>query len=91
MDGPSSQQRSRLATQTFHCSILGRDNFVCYSPAVSSRTMAATRGTDYQIAHKLIRLARTHFYRRIQYERPYIDGQTSTLQYYSCIARRKSN
>lgn len=45
---------------------LGRDNFVHYSPAVSSRTMAETRGTDSQIAHKLIRLARTHFYRRQQ-------------------------
>lgn len=45
---------------------LGRDNFVHYSPAVSTRTMAETRGTDSQIAHKLIRLARTHFYRRQQ-------------------------
>ena len=45
---------------------LGRDNFVYYSPAVSSRTRAETRGTDSQIAHKLIRLARTHFYRRLQ-------------------------
>ncbi|XOV80114.1 MAG: glycerol-3-phosphate 1-O-acyltransferase PlsB [Aestuariibacter sp.] len=45
---------------------LGRDNFVCYSKAVSSKLMATTRGTDEEIAHKLIRLARTHFYRRQQ-------------------------
>lgn len=45
---------------------LGRDNFVYYSPAVSSRAMSKTRGTDSQIAQKLIRLARTHFYRRQQ-------------------------
>lgn len=45
---------------------LGRDNFVSYSRAVSSKTMATTRGTDSEIAHKLIRLARTHFYRRQQ-------------------------
>ncbi len=45
---------------------LGRDNFVCYSRAVSSRVMATTRGTDSEIAHKLIRLARTHFFRRQQ-------------------------
>lgn len=45
---------------------LGRDNFVSYSKAVSSKLMATTRGTDEEIAHKLIRLARTHFYRRQQ-------------------------
>lgn len=45
---------------------LGRDNFVYYSRAVSSRAMATTRGTDSQIAHKLMRLARTHFLRRQQ-------------------------
>lgn len=45
---------------------LGRDNFVYYSSAVSSQRMATTRGTDSEIAHKLIRLARTHFYRRQQ-------------------------
>ena len=45
---------------------LGRDNFVHYSPAVSSNKMAETRGTDAHIAHKLVRLARTHFYRRQQ-------------------------
>lgn len=45
---------------------LGRDNFVHYSQAVSSKIMATTRATDSQIAHKLIRLARTHFYRRQQ-------------------------
>lgn len=45
---------------------LGRDNFVYYSSAVSSKKMATTRGSDAEIAHKLIRLARTHFYRRQQ-------------------------
>lgn len=46
---------------------LGRDNFVCYSKAVSSRSaMETLKGDDNQIAHKLIRLARSHFYRRQQ-------------------------
>lgn len=45
---------------------LGRDNFVYYSSAVSSQKMATTVGSDSEIAHKLIRLARTHFYRRQQ-------------------------
>ena len=45
---------------------LGRDNFVCYSKAVSSRKMIALKGTDEEIAHKLIRVAGTHFYRRHQ-------------------------
>jgi glycerol-3-phosphate O-acyltransferase len=46
---------------------LGRDNFVCYSKAVSSRSALETlQGNDSQFAHKLIRLARTHFYRRQQ-------------------------
>jgi glycerol-3-phosphate O-acyltransferase len=46
---------------------LGRDNFVCYSKAVSSRAaMETLKGDDNQIAHKLIRLARSHFYRRQQ-------------------------
>ncbi|MGY0627590.1 MAG: glycerol-3-phosphate 1-O-acyltransferase PlsB, partial [Paraglaciecola chathamensis] len=45
---------------------LGRDNFVCYSKAVSSRTMADLKGSDEEIAHKLIRLAGTHFHRRRQ-------------------------
>lgn len=46
--------------------LLGRDNFVCFSPAVSSRQMAELHGSDKQISHKLIRVARTHFYRRNQ-------------------------
>ncbi|QHJ12437.1 Glycerol-3-phosphate acyltransferase [Paraglaciecola mesophila] len=45
---------------------LGRDNFVCYSKAVSSRTMADLKGSDEEIGHKLIRLAGTHFHRRRQ-------------------------
>ncbi|MFQ3234766.1 MAG: glycerol-3-phosphate O-acyltransferase, partial [Paraglaciecola sp.] len=45
---------------------LGRDNFVCYSKAVSSRTMADLPGSDEEIGHKLIRLAGTHFHRRRQ-------------------------
>jgi len=45
---------------------LGRDNFVCYSKAVSSRKMLELKGSDEEIAHKLIRVAGTHFYRRHQ-------------------------
>lgn len=45
---------------------LGRDNFVCYSKAVSSRKMIELKGSDESIAHKLIRVAGTHFYRRQQ-------------------------
>jgi glycerol-3-phosphate O-acyltransferase len=45
---------------------LGRDNFVCYSKAVSSRKMMELKGSDEEIAHKLIRVAGTHFYRRHQ-------------------------
>ncbi|MDF2179261.1 glycerol-3-phosphate 1-O-acyltransferase PlsB [Aliiglaciecola sp. CAU 1673] len=45
---------------------LGRDNFVSYSRAVSSQRVAKEHGTDEQIAHKLIRVARTHFYRKSQ-------------------------
>lgn len=45
---------------------LGRDNFVCYSKSVSSRKMIELRGSDEEIAHKLIRVAGTHFYRRHQ-------------------------
>ncbi|WP_026376131.1 glycerol-3-phosphate 1-O-acyltransferase PlsB [Aestuariibacter salexigens] len=45
---------------------LGRDNFVCYSKAVSSRIMANQHGSDEQIAHKLLRVAGTHFHRRRQ-------------------------
>ena len=45
---------------------LGRDNFVVFSKAVSSRAMFDTHGTDDQLAQKLIRVARTHFHRRRQ-------------------------
>lgn len=45
---------------------LGRDNFVSYSRAVSSQRVATEHGTDQQVAHKLIRVARTHFYRKSQ-------------------------
>ncbi|GAB3014544.1 glycerol-3-phosphate 1-O-acyltransferase PlsB [Bowmanella dokdonensis] len=45
---------------------LGRDNFVYFSRAVSSQRMVQERGSDEIIAHKLIRVARTHFYRRQQ-------------------------
>lgn len=46
--------------------LLGRDNFVCFSRAVSSKQMAELHGSDQQISQKLIRVARTHFYRRSQ-------------------------
>lgn len=45
---------------------LGRDNFVCYSKAVSSRSMSELKGSDSEIARKLVRLAGTHFHRRRQ-------------------------
>lgn len=45
---------------------LGRDNFVCYSKAVSSRAMSNLTGSDAEIARKLVRLAGTHFHRRRQ-------------------------
>ncbi|MGS2721058.1 glycerol-3-phosphate 1-O-acyltransferase PlsB [Paraglaciecola aestuariivivens] len=45
---------------------LGRDNFVCYSKAVSSKKMLELKGSDHDLAHKLIRVAGTHFYRRQQ-------------------------
>ncbi len=46
---------------------LGRDNIVGFSRAVSSRGMTtATMESDEKLAHKLIRLARTHFFRRQQ-------------------------
>lgn len=44
----------------------GRDNFVSYSPAVSTRQMAQLHGSDKQVAHKLVRVARTHFQRKRQ-------------------------
>lgn len=45
---------------------LGRDNFVSYSKAVSSRKMIELPGSEADIAHKLIRLAGTHFHRKRQ-------------------------
>jgi glycerol-3-phosphate O-acyltransferase len=45
---------------------LGRDNFINYSPAVSSREMANLGGDDENTAHKLIRLANFHFHRKRQ-------------------------
>jgi glycerol-3-phosphate O-acyltransferase len=45
---------------------LGRDNFVCFSKAVSSQRVVQETGGPSSIAHKLIRVARTHFYRKIQ-------------------------
>jgi glycerol-3-phosphate O-acyltransferase len=45
---------------------LGRDNFVCYSKAVSSKSMANLNGNEEELAHKFIRLAGTHFHRRQQ-------------------------
>jgi len=44
----------------------GRDNFVSYSPAVSSRQMSELRGSDKELAQKLVRVARTHFQRKRQ-------------------------
>lgn len=44
----------------------GRDNFVSYSPAVSTRQMSELHGSDKQIAQKLVRVARTHFQRKRQ-------------------------
>ncbi|WP_218353618.1 glycerol-3-phosphate 1-O-acyltransferase PlsB [Alteromonas lipotrueiana] len=45
---------------------LGRDNFVNFSKAVSSNAMATQHGSDKSIAHKLVRVARTHFQRKRQ-------------------------
>ncbi len=45
---------------------LGRDSFISYSKAVSSREMADLKGSDSDIARKLIRLASTHFHRKRQ-------------------------
>lgn len=45
---------------------LGRDNVVGFSRAVSSRGMTSAMESDEKLAHKLIRLARTHFFRRQQ-------------------------
>ena len=45
---------------------LGRDNFISFSKAVSANAMASLHGSDAQIAHKLVRVASTHFYRKRQ-------------------------
>lgn len=45
---------------------LGRDNFVSYSRAVSSKFMSDQHGSDGLIAKKLLRVAATHFQRKRQ-------------------------
>jgi glycerol-3-phosphate O-acyltransferase len=45
---------------------LGRDNFINYSKAVSARAMSNQHGSDKSIAHKLVRVASTHFQRKRQ-------------------------
>ncbi|OFC71584.1 glycerol-3-phosphate 1-O-acyltransferase PlsB [Alteromonas confluentis] len=45
---------------------LGRDNFINFSKAVSAREMSEQHGTDDSIAHKLVRVASTHFHRKRQ-------------------------
>ncbi|MBU3020300.1 glycerol-3-phosphate 1-O-acyltransferase PlsB [Aestuariibacter sp. A3R04] len=45
---------------------LGRDNFINFSKAVSAREMSTQRGSDESIAHKLVRVASTHFHRKRQ-------------------------
>ena len=42
----------------------GRENLVRFSPPLSLRQMADKHGTDEAIAHKLARVARTHFSRQ---------------------------
>ncbi|WP_298440674.1 glycerol-3-phosphate 1-O-acyltransferase PlsB [uncultured Ferrimonas sp.] len=44
--------------------MLGRDNFIRFSRAVSMRYMAEQRGSDSAIASKLARVARVHFGRQ---------------------------
>ncbi len=44
--------------------VLGRDNFIRFSRAVSLRYMADQHGTDSTIANKLARVARVHFGRQ---------------------------
>lgn len=44
--------------------VSGRDCLVRFSPVVSLRYMADVHGTDESIAHKLARVARTHFARQ---------------------------
>lgn len=50
----------------FIVTFLGRDNLVGFSKAVSSRSMANQHGSDKKIAHKLVRVASTHFHRKRQ-------------------------
>ena len=45
---------------------LGRDNFINFSKAVSAREMSEQHGPDDSIAHKLVRVASTHFHRKRQ-------------------------
>ena len=45
---------------------LGRDSFVSYSKAVSTREMVNQHGSDKTIAQKLVRVANTHFHRKRQ-------------------------
>lgn len=45
---------------------LGRDNFVSFSRAVSTRSMVTQHGSDKSIAQKLVRVANTHFHRKRQ-------------------------
>ncbi|SHI02776.1 glycerol-3-phosphate 1-O-acyltransferase PlsB [Ferrimonas marina] len=50
--------------KTFILAMLGRDNFIRFSRAVSLRHMADKHGTDGTIAQKLARVARVHFGRQ---------------------------
>ncbi|MBY6019423.1 glycerol-3-phosphate 1-O-acyltransferase PlsB [Halomonas denitrificans] len=50
--------------KTFILAMLGRDNFIRFSRAVSLRHMADNHGTDATIANKLARVARVHFGRQ---------------------------
>lgn len=52
--------------KSFIVLLFGRDNFVSYSKPVSTKQMASLKGSDQQIAQKLIRVARTHFQRKRQ-------------------------
>ena len=52
--------------KSFIVLFFGRDNFVNYSKPVSTKQVAALTGSDQQVAHKLIRVARTHFQRKRQ-------------------------
>lgn len=45
---------------------LGRDTVVSFSQTVSSREMLSSLESDERLAQKLVRLARTHFFRRQQ-------------------------